>query len=89
MTAAVPEMPEQHLLQFPQRFITLGDLRALLATQGLHIYTEAERKVLDACAAFPTEHLTGDAYPSLANKQELSDLSLRWSRAELARRGER
>jgi hypothetical protein len=50
--------------------------------------TPGQRRVLEACAAFPTEHLTGDAYPSSSNRNELSDLSLRWSQAVLALRAE-
>jgi hypothetical protein len=53
---------------------------------GMHLVSDADVQVLEACSAFPTEHLTGDAYPSSSNRNELSDLSLRWSQAELARR---
>lgn len=57
-----------------------------VAALGLAIVTEADRKVLEACAAFPIEALTGDLYHSGANRNELSDLSLRWAAAELEAR---
>jgi hypothetical protein len=52
---------------------------------ALTLCTEAERRVLEACAAFPTAALKHDAQ---INRNELSDLSLRWTEAELARRGQ-
>lgn len=71
----------------PQTYaVEIAHLRQVLSAHGLHIVSEAERKVLEACAAFPTEALTGDLYPSRDNRNELSDISLRWSEAELARR---
>ncbi len=59
---ATAEMPEgwtvtrenQHEPLFGYRgwTVPLSELRALLATQGLSICTEAERKVMNACKAF-------------------------------------
>lgn len=49
--------------------------------------TEAEQDLESTRAALAKgEALTGDVYPSKLNRQEISDLSLRWSEAELARR---
>lgn len=55
-------------------------LRALLSSHGLHIVSEADKRVLEACAAFPIEDLrvaaTENDYEPGANV----------AKAELARR---
>jgi hypothetical protein len=66
--------------------LPLPELRALLSAHGLAIVSEADKRVIEACAAFPIEALTGDLYPSHDNRNELSDLSLRWAEVELEAR---
>jgi hypothetical protein len=82
---AVPEapaLPEGNIILCGIEF-ELPHLRALLASQGLSIIGAKDRAVLEACAAFPTAALTHDATFS---RNEMSDLSLRWTEAELDRR---
>lgn len=65
----------------PVRVLMLDKLRALLATQGLSICTEAERKVLEACKV---AELTDFGYGP-----QLTVHSAERIARELARRGER
>ena len=63
--------------------LTLRLLTELLASQGLRVVTEAEGKVLDACAAVKASQL--DTWRHYALEPEARAL---WE-AELARRGGR
>jgi len=65
---------------------TPADVLRSAEEAGLHIVSEADKRVLESCAAFPAEALTGDLYPSRGNRDEWSGLSLRWSEAELEAR---
>lgn len=85
---ADPKAPDlfQRVLMFMRdadEWSTPVDVLRSAEDAGLAIVSEADRKVLEACAAFPTAALRHDAY---TNRNELSDLSLRWTEAELARR---
>jgi hypothetical protein len=61
----------------------LSDVRDLLAAHGLHIVTEAERKVLEAMHAIPSD----DIELALDLRDGMSGRERRAWKAELARRG--
>jgi hypothetical protein len=79
---AVPGAPVAFRRNGPgYRFVTLEVMRQLLATQGLHIVSEADRKVLDALVDVSDQELR-DAIASPVTSIEVTQ----FARAELARR---
>src|SRR5688572_23357029 len=68
-------------------WLDLEGIRALLSAHGLHIVSEAERKVLEACAAIPTEEAEGarGSFACFPN-HPISKLYVAMWTAELARR---
>ena len=93
---AVPELPdgwhypdskEPGVFFSMKDFISLGSIRALLATQGLSICTEADRKVLDASWAIPDGTLAiALRAPNADNWVSLPGSIVEHLKAELSRR---
>lgn len=68
---------------------TPADVLRSAEDAGLHIVSEADKRVLDACAAFPTGALDGSlkGVPyTLQNIKRQTEISDAWCEAELARR---
>lgn len=61
----------------------LGPLIRVLNALGLHVVTDADKRVLDASSKFPLETLLGDPTKNL---KQLKDASWEWTQAEIARR---
>ena len=65
--------------------LTIDNLRAMLAFQGLSIVDESSAKVLEACDGISQRWL--EQYVRIVSPSQVDPNAYHWAKAELARRG--